>query len=317
MLSTKDLFSISDVPESWIFEFYAGLSGSLLGEDVTLKSLFKPNEKTPSMKIFHKDGRYFYKDFSSGNGGTAINLVEKVYGLTYGETISKIISDYKSYHGSGKKYVKQSFKAKDKTVVDSFEIKAWTERDAKFWSKFNIGSKLLELYNVKPCDIILKKGDKIIDLRGRMIYGYFDSNGEIYKIYQPYNQDNKFLTFKSHIQGLEQLEFKHKYLVIVSSLKDGLSLNSLGLPVEFIAPASENTIIEPIVIDVLKLKYKKIITILDNDDAGLRAMLKYNSLYNLPYANLDMSKDISDSVKDHGSQEVKLNLYTLLKSIIK
>jgi len=317
MLSTKDLFSISDVPESWIFEYYAGLSGSLLGEDITLKSLFKPNEKTPSMKIFYKDGRYFYKDFSSGNGGTAINLVEKVYGLTYGETISKIINDYKSYHGNGKKYIKQSFKPKDKTVVDSFEIKPWTQRDAKFWSKFNIGSKLLELYNVKPCDIILKKGDKIIDLRGRMIYGYFDSNGEIYKIYQPYNQDNKFLTFKSHIQGLDQLEYKHKYLVIVSSLKDGLSLNSLGLPVEFIAPASENTIIEPVVIDILKSKYQKIITILDNDDAGLRAMLKYNSLYNLPYANLDMSKDISDSVKDHGSQEVKLNLYSLLKSIIK
>jgi|LakMenE01Jun11ns_1017448.scaffolds.fasta_scaffold9890589_2 hypothetical protein len=317
MLSTKDLFSISDVPESWIFEYYAGLSGSLLGEDITLKSLFKPNEKTPSMKIFYKDGRYFYKDFSSGNGGTAINLVEKVYGLTYGETISKIINDYKSYHGNGKIYIKQSFKPKDKTVVDSFEIKPWTQRDAKFWSKFNIGSKLLELYNVKPCDIILKKGDKIIDLRGRMIYGYFDSNGEIYKIYQPYNQDNKFLTFKSHIQGLDQLEYKHKYLVIVSSLKDGLSLNSLGLPVEFIAPASENTIIEPVVIDILKSKYQKIITILDNDDAGLRAMLKYNSLYNLPYANLDMSKDISDSVKDHGSQEVKLNLYSLLKSIIK
>ena len=78
MLSTKYLFSINDVPESWIFEFYAGLSSSLLGDDITLKSLFKPNEKTPSMKIFHKDGRYFYKDFSSGNGGTAINLVEKL-----------------------------------------------------------------------------------------------------------------------------------------------------------------------------------------------------------------------------------------------
>ena len=317
MLSTKDLFSINDVPESWIFEFYAGLSGGLLGEDITLKSLFKPNEKTPSMKIFHKDGRYFYKDFSSGNGGTAINLVEKLHGLTYGETISKIISDYKSYHCNGKKYVKQSFKAKDKTVVDSYEIKPWTQRDAKFWSKYNIGSKLLELYNVKPCDIILRKGDKIIDLRGRMIYGYFDSNGEIYKMYQPYNQDNKFLSFKSHIQGYNQLEFKHKYLVIVSSLKDGMSLNSLGLPVEFIAPASENTIIQQDVIELLKTKYQKIITILDNDDAGLRAMLKYNSLYNLPYANLDLSKDISDSVKDYGPDIVKTNIYNLLKNIVK
>lgn len=317
MLSTKNLFSINDVPESWIFEYYAGLSGCLSGEDITLKSLFKPNEKTPSMKIFHKDGRYFYKDFSSGNGGTAINLVEKVYGLTYGETISKIISDYKSYYNNGNKYIKQSFKPKEKTVIDSFKIKQWTKRDSKFWSQYNISSKSLELYKVRPCDIILKKGEKIIDLSGRMIYGYFDSNDEIYKIYQPYNQDNKFLTFKYQIQGLDQLEYKHKYLVIVSSLKDGLSLNSLVLPVEFIAPASENTIIESTTIDILKLKYKKIIIILDNDDAGLRAMLKYNSLYNLSYANLDLSKDISDSVKDYGSEEVKLNLYSLLKNIIK
>jgi hypothetical protein len=314
MLSTKDIISIDEVPETWIFEHYAGLTQNLLGEDVTIKSLFKPNEKTPSMKIFNKDGRYFYKDFSSDNGGTAFGLVQKLYGLNYGETVSKIVEDYKS-HGRSRIYVRSAIKTKQKTVIDSYNVRPWTNRDVKFWSKYNIGSSLLERYRIKPCDIVLKKGDNIIDLSGKMIYGYFDSNDEIYKIYQPYNKDNKFLTFKEHVQGMDQLEYKHDYLLIVSSMKDGLALESLRFPVEFIAPSSENTIIKKEVINDLKTKYKKIGVILDNDDAGFRNMLKYNSLYNLDYTNLDMSKDISDSVKDFGVEHSRREICTLLKDL--
>ena len=144
MLSTKDIISIDEVPETWIFEHYAGLTQNLLGEDVTIKSLFKPNEKTPSMKIFNKDGRYFYKDFSSDNGGTAFGLVQKLYGLNYGETVSKIVEDYKS-HGRSKIYVRSAIKTKQKTVIDSYNVRPWTNRDVKFWSKYNIGS--IELIN--------------------------------------------------------------------------------------------------------------------------------------------------------------------------
>jgi hypothetical protein len=314
MLSTKDIISIDEVPETWIFEYYAGLTQNLLGEDVTIKSLFKPNEKTPSMKIFNKDGRYFYKDFSSDNGGTAFGLVQKLYGLNYGETVSKILDDYKS-HSKYKSYTKGIFKTKQKTLIDNYTIKPWTNRDVKFWSKYNIGSNLLERYNIKPCDIVLKKGDNIIDLTGKMIYAYFDSNNEIYKIYQPYNKENKFLTFKEHVQGIDQLEYKHDYLLIVSSMKDGLALESLRFPVEFIAPSSENTIIKKEVINSLKTKYKKIGVILDNDDAGFRNMLKYNSLYNFEYANLDMSKDISDSIKDFGVEHSRREICKLLKDL--
>lgn len=315
MLSTKDLISIEEVPETWIFEHYAGLTQRLLGDDITIKSLFKPNEKTPSMKIFNKDGRYYYKDFSSDHGGTALGLVQKLYGLNYGETVSKVLEDYKSYKRLGNGYTSKTIKAKQKTVIDSYEIKPWTNRDAKFWSKYNIGSSTLEKYNVRPCNIVLKKGDNIIDLSSRMVYAYFDNVGDIYKIYQPYNKENKFLTFKEYLQGSDQLEYKHEYLIIVSSLKDGMSLESLKFPVEFIAPSSENTIIKKEVINNLKTKYKKIGVILDNDDAGFRNMLKYNSLYNIPYSNLDMSKDISDSVKDFGVDNCRREISQVLKEI--
>lgn len=314
MLSTKAIFSIEEVPETWIFEHYASLTQNLLGDDLTIKSLFK-TEKTPSMKIFNKDGRYYYKDFSSGYGGTAVGLVEKLYGLCYGEAVSKIIYDYKSYQLLGNKYNKTELKPKTKTIIDSYEIKPWTQRDAKFWSKYNIGSGMLDFYNIKPCAIILKKGDNIIDLRSKMIYGYFTETGEIYKIYQPYNRDNKFLTFKEHVQGFDQLTYERPYLVIVSSMKDGLSLNSMNFPVEFIAPSSENTIIKPETINFLKTKYKEVGVLLDNDDAGLRNMLKYNSLYNTPYTNLEMAKDISDSVKEYGVQKVREELSILFKEM--
>lgn len=312
MLSTKNLITIDDIPETWIFEYYANLNAKLLGEDITIKSLFKPTEKTPSMKIFNKGGRYFFKDFSTSKGGTAIDLVKALYDIEYGEAVSIIIENYKSYQLKGNKYKKEVLKEPEKTVIDSFKVKQWTVKDAKFWSKYNIGSKDLERYNVKPCEIILKKGNKLIDLSSKMIYAYFTKEGEIYKIYQPYSKDNKFLTFKKYIQGSDQLEYIKPNLVILSSLKDGLSFNSLGLPFEFIAPPSENTILESENMAQLLNRYDKVVVMLDNDESGMRAMLKYNSLYSIEYVNLDLSKDVSDSIKDHGIETTKEELTKLL-----
>lgn len=48
------------------------------------------NEKTPSFFVFK--GGTMYKDFSSGNGGTAVNLLMELENLTYPEAIERIAS---------------------------------------------------------------------------------------------------------------------------------------------------------------------------------------------------------------------------------
>ena len=119
----------------------------------------------------------------------------------------------------------------------------------------------------------------------------------------PENKDKKFMNFSKYIQGWEQLE-GHSTLFICSSLKDIMAMRSLKIKGDFIAPASENSSLDPIM-DWIQGEYSKKYVIFDNDDAGIRMMERYKKQYDLPYILLELSKDISDSVKDHSAKKVK------------
>ncbi len=54
----------------------------------------------------------------------------------------------------------------------------------------------------------------------------------------------------------------------------------------------------------------------DNDQPGIDAMKKYQDKYSLPPIHLSMSKDLSDSVRDHGIHKVKEILTPLLKQAL-
>jgi DNA primase len=104
------------------------------------------------------------------------------------------------------------------------------------------------------------------------------------------------------------------YLVICSSLKDIMAFTKLGYKnAEAIAPDSENVLIPEHAITAYKHKYKGICTLFDNDTAGKESMKKYQDKYGIPYVVLDMSKDLSDSIRDHGLHKVKEQLTPLLK----
>ena len=138
-----------------------------------------------------------------------------------------------------------------------------------------------------------------------------------YKIYQPKSNKRKFFKIISHIQGLDQLKYNQPYLVICSSLKDAMCLKSFGYNIEVIAPDSENTVIKPYIIENLKNKYKKCITLFDNDDAGYKAVNRYKKLYKINGTSLQLSKDISDAVNEFDFETVHKELKPLLKQILK
>jgi hypothetical protein len=127
----------------------------------------------------------------------------------------------------------------------------------------------------------------------------------------PENKDKKFMNFSRYIQGWDQLEGTPR-LFICSSLKDIMAMKSLGIIGDYIAPSSENSSIEPIM-HWIQEEYPKKYVIFDNDDAGKRMMEKYKKEYDLPYLMLDLSKDISDSVKEHGAKKVKECFKKLIK----
>ena len=60
-----------------------------------------------------------------------------------------------------------------------------------------------------------------------------------------------------------------------------------------------------------------LVVVFDNDEAGIAAMIKYKKLYpKLEMLILPLSKDPSDSIKDHGAKTVREKLLSLLSTKI-
>ena len=320
MFKTKNLVhDIKDVPVTWVFEHYCKLKERLTGQDIKIKSLFQ-DERTPSMCIYmcSRSGTYRFKDFSSGKGGCSVELVKQIHEKPYHQACQIIVEDYNDYvlHNNGG-YDLQEFKVRSRYHIESFVSRQWTSRDAYYWTQFNIGSRLLGHYNVLPIEEYRMKKDEVeegkyLTIKGLYIYGYFKKDCTLYKIYQPKTQDKKFLKVQSYIQGIEQLENK-KWLVVTSSLKDLMSLKSLKLEVDAVAPDSENTMIPSQQMETWIESYKKVLILFDNDDAGINAMKKYKERYpTVEPILLNMSKDLSDSIKDQGAGEVRTRLVPLI-----
>jgi hypothetical protein len=248
-------------------------------------------------------------------------LVMYLFNVNFGDAMQKIVSDYNKAIMNGD-FEKITLEPETKWKIDYVRTRDWIQTDADFWLQFNIGSSLLQEYNVRPLEyytMIREKEDSIetISFEKANTYGYFNKNQELIKIYQPFSTKRKFYNAQDYLQGFDQLKYKESYLVICSSLKDAICLRSFNYKLEVLAPASENSMIKPYIINNLKLKYKKIITLFDNDDAGKKAIEVYKEKYGINGVALPISKDISDAVKEHGFKKIHAELKPLLLQTIK
>lgn len=302
--SKKAILDVTDVPSKWIFEKYLSITTKLDGQDIKMISVFNPRERTPSLCIYvdSKTKQYKFKCFSTGIGGTPVDLVMNLYSLNFMDASIKIIKDYLHYLETNTYDVKPVV-PKDKWKIGEYIIRHWNKDDVEFWSPYNIGAQLLNHYNVKPLQsFTMNRGDESFTRTGKRMYGYFDKNGLMYRIYLPGSTTKKFMIFSDYIQGWDQIRNK-KRLFICSSLKDIMAMRSLGIDGDYIAPNSENSNIKNILEWVKAYDQKYVI--FDNDEAGVKMMNKYKTMYDIPFIHLPLSKDISDSIRDHGANKVK------------
>lgn len=325
MLRTKNLItSISEVPSNWVYEYYLNLDSGL-SSDLNIRSIFNAGDNTPSMYIYYcpTSNQYKFKDFSTGKSGTCVGLVMELFNISsYHEAMLKVMADYRAFLSQGGKSEAITPQMYQRYKLSDYQCRNWTVLDASFWTSFKISSELLSEYNVIPLEkIVLSRTleNNVLDtitIQGEYIYGYFTKEGELYKIYQPKSKGPKFLKIKDYVQGLDQLSWNVPYLLITSSLKDLLAIKTLNIKnLDCIAPDSENTLIPKKTIDMILSKgYRKVCTLFDNDIAGRQAIEKYKKEYNFNGVFLDMSKDVSDSLRDFGKKEVLTNLIPLLKN---
>lgn len=315
MIRTKNIpVSYKDVPSAWVFEYYCNLPYRLNTDLIKIKSLWN-NEKTASMVVKYKNGGYVFKDFSSGKSGNHVTLVQELYNISVNEALHKIVTDYAKYViANGSSPVVREVICEERYKFSHYEVRNWNVQDSKFWISFGISSKILENYNVKPLSkVVLSKTDNPdVELTPTFCYGYFTNEGELYKVYQPYSKQKFVILNSDYIQGLNQLKFKSDYVIICSSLKDIMSFVATGINADLLAPNSENSLLDQSVISWLKSRYKHVIILFDNDKAGKDAANKY-FIYDISSINLDLDKDLSDSVQVYGIEKVREELLILLR----
>jgi len=312
---------ISEIPSQWIFEHYLKLSQPLFGQRVMIKSVFKTKDHNPSMSIYHNGmtGEYRFKDFSTGIGGSGYDLMSYLWNTNFRTTYAQILSDYRSFiQDGGQANSSELIPFHTAWKIASYERRAWNKSDVIFWSPFNIGSKMLEYYNVVPLSSFTiertistnLEQHQIID---RVMYGYFTNEGKLYKVYSPFNKKRKFykIAGTKYIQGNDQIE-GHENLIIASSLKDIMCVRTLSLKVDFLAPDSENNMFPIEIILELKKQFKRIATLLDSDATGIENMQKYYDKYAIPFIYYPDAKDPSDGMKEFGRKEL---LYHLVPTI--
>lgn len=324
MLRTKNIITqFNEVDEEWCFEFYLGLTEKLEGQSIEMLTPFK-EERTPSFFLFCEK-RYFFKCYSTNNGGDIYDLVRLKFKYPNKATaVSRVFWDYENYlNASGKEYKLNdysgtSYKEHKRYSVAGYELRKWNSLDAQFWGKYFIGSALLENYYISPLkQVNLSKVENGIELTAKLerplLYGYFRKTGDLYKIYQPGNTI-KYIKVADYIQGTEQLSVDLPNLLITKSLKDIVGFKALNIPGwDVIAPESENTLIPSEYMDVYKKRYTKIKTLFDNDEAGERAKLLYKEAYGLETLDFNLGqKDLTDTLEVNGKEKVKKLLISIL-----
>jgi hypothetical protein len=322
MLSTKVVCNINEVPVTWIYETYCNLTESLTGQDIMMKSIFNLNDKNPSFSIYYKNGMYKWRDFSIGDGGDHINLVRNLFDLDHVSAVRKVMKDYQTFLRSNKDgYSSNIIIPQARYAVSSVNARSWNNLDAVYWTQYNIDSDTLSRFNVRALEEYTFSTDDdsrpAIVKGGNFIYGFFNNDGQIMKIYQPRNLDMKFIKIRDYIQGIEQLNYNQPNLIITKSLKDVMCLSKFGYNAEYIAVESEGVMLRKEMIDIFKKRYKSVCTLFDNDGPGIKARQAYKTSFDIDGIQCTLAKDPSDSVEKFGLDKTRENLTPLLREVLK
>lgn len=284
-------------------------------------------DNIPSFALyFHKVNRniIMFKDFATGDSGDFLVLVMKMFNISYPEALKKVAFDMglSNFNIETAPVNIQYTKIVQKERVNlGIKKREWNIRDKAYWSSFGIRRKTLEKFNVHPIsyifynDVAVKAHD--------LAYAYVEIKDSrvSYKIYQPLEiKVKKWINnadYSVH-QGYTQLPESGDLLIITKSLKDVMSLHDC-MGISAIGLQSESVMMKDSVMDEYKSRFKKVICLFDNDDAGKKLSQSFTEKYNIPHffvPELPKVTDFSDLVKVLRINEATKITNQLIKSLV-
>lgn len=287
----------------------------------------RPGDKNPGCFYKYYKGKLYFVDF--GENPThidSIGIVMILFNLTFAEAIIKIKEDfnlvnynlsYQNYNMSPRVQNKPKMPSESNNVTIRCAIQDFTQIDIDYWKQFNINLDILrffEVYSALKCHI----NDELFHIytNADPMYMYLELNSS--KIYRP--KANKYFKWRTNfkgglLEGYQQLPEKGDLLIITKSRKDVMSLYSIGYP--SVALKSESSLITQNAYNILKNRFKKIITLFDNDEQGIKALELAKKEYNLNGFYIDKNKgvkDVSSYIKTYSVFKTQLYLENEIKN---
>jgi len=263
-------------------------------------------------------GKLLFKDLGTGIYGSCFDFVMQYYGLSFKQSLHKIVVDFNIEHkfflDDKINVTKQAFKPKIHkkseipNEIDNYiqvKIRDWKDHDLKYWNSYGITLKILKYFNVFPIEYIFLN-DKVIKAEAYS-YAYLEKKDGFYryKIYQPFSNKMKWLSnfIEGTLSGWSQLPQKGKELIITSSYKDVMTLYSLGF--NSVAPQTETYNFKNHIIQDLKNRFEIIYIFYDYDESGIKESNKNADNFGFIklFTNNKNYKDPSDYYKKYGKEK--------------
>ncbi len=293
-------------------------------------SPFREDNKK-SLSFYVAQNHIRCKDFATGENLSLLQFLEKLFKMTFDETLQKIKSEVNfEFHTGNVEISADIFNVIKNTEPETLRRNAFccryeykkgnismtitkikpSYKHIKYWQDYGVDVKLLNKANVYPISgyTLYKDGEKMYPINVRFGFAFKETyNGEdIYKIYQPENKEHKWYSlFGGNVISLwDMLPETGDKLVICSSLKDALCLyTQTGIPA--IATQGEGYKIGNDTIKSLRKRFKKVYITFDSDEPGLKntyRLAKETGFIPVPI-NFGTTKDFSDYYKSLENKE--------------
>ncbi len=314
--------------DDWdLFRYY-------FGEFKTSRPYSSPlrRDENPSFSFYINDkGQPRAYDFSIGRNYSSIEYIQELYGLSFGQALDKICSDFGLLNIEFKAEIyKVSPEEKQKIIAESKPkeikslIKQFNDEELQYWKDY--GTEKYE--TLKKFDIFSTQKfwiNKVPMICHRPTFTYFFRKSNHTKIYQPLaKRENKWYSNTNNledIQGYYQCDIKKtkpELLLLVSSMKEITFLYERDIP--SMAAHNEGCNLEPDFIRHLKKYCGKIMTLYDFDDAGVKGSEKLLNQFGIEYFSKPNyfscpQKDLTDYYKYGDKQELQQFITEIKKSV--
>ena len=305
LITREDILKCTSQEE--VYSFY-------LGETVNELGVFHSplrEDNIPSFALyFHRHHRdtLMFKDFATNDCGDFVVLVMKMFNLGYYEALNKIAFDLglSSFSLDASKQLTSYTKIVNKDKIElGIKTRDWMVKDKTYWSQYGIKKNTLIKFRVFPISYIFYNDTAV--KAADLAYAYIEEkdNKTSYKIYQPLEiKIKKWINNANYSvhQGYRQLAKSGDILIITKSLKDVMSINDCA-NISAVGLQSESVMMKSSVMDEYKSRFKRVICLFDNDEAGKKLSINFTNTYGVPHIfmpNLPGVTDFSDLVKQTG-----------------